>query len=480
MGGANLRLLLSALRARFGTFALVLGLTVLAATVVSLLLPKTYKATVSLVADIKEEQSLSSVLHPLMQPRENIGYMQTQMDIIGSEKVARKVVQELKLADSASAIAAFEKVRSEKSGSIIDWLVEDLLERIKVETSQSSVIRITFPAGEPSHAAAVANAFAKAYVETTLELRVEPARQAAAWFEEQLKSLRANLEEAQVRLTDYQRRQGIVSADERFDVENSRLGELSAQVVRVQDQTIDFSTREHQARHFLERSGTLEKLPEVLANPFIQRLKSDVLQSDAKLLELSAQYGVNYPQYQRQLAESRSLRERLDAEMLKVAAAMESATRQSRQREAELRRALAEQRARVLQIKESRNDLTVLTRDVESAQRAYDTAMQRSVVSRVESRASQANVTVLSPAVAPRKPARPRLALNVALSVIVGTLLGAGIVLLMEMFDRRVRSGGDLEGAPGVPLLGVLDAWQPPGMPLLGRRHAGHHLPRPG
>jgi hypothetical protein len=46
-------------------------------------------------------------------------------------------------------------------------------------------------------------------------------------------------------------------------------------------------------------------------------------------------------------------------------------------------------------------------------------------------------------------------------------MLGIGIVVLMEMFDRRVRARTDLD--LDVPLLAVLNAWQPAGNRLLGR-----------
>jgi len=139
---------------------------------------------------------------------------------------------------------------------------------------------------------------------------------------------------------------------------------------------------------------------------------------------------------------------------------------------------MAAQRARVLDLKESRNELTVLRRNVESAERAYDTAMQRSVVSRVESRANQTNITVLNPATVPTKPSRPRVALNIALSIVIGTMLGIGIVMLLEMFDRRVRARSDLE--LDVPLLAVLNAWQPAGQRLLGWSDPFRHaLPKP-
>ena len=470
---------LLALRARFGVFAMVLVATVLAATAVSLLMPKSYKATVSLLVDAKDEQSLSNVLRPLTLPQERLSYLQTQMDIIISRKVARKAVQDLKLADSPLTRGAVEEDTG-SAGSIEDRLVESVLKNIKVETSQSNVIQASFSSPDPHLSALVINGFAKAYIDTMLELRVEPTRQAAAWFDEQLKGLRANLEDAQAKLTDYHQREKIVSADERFDVETARLGALSDQVVRAQEQTFEWNNREQQGRKFLEQGVSPDRLPDVLDNAFIQRLKADLLHGEAKLQELATQYGASHPQYQRQLSENQSLREKLDAEMRKIVAGIESSARQSRQREADLAKAMAAQRARLLGLKENRNEFTVLRRNVESAERAYDTAMQRSVVSQVDSRASQTNVTVLSPAVVPNTPSRPRVALNIALSVVVGTMLGIGIVILMEMFDRRVRSLNDLDNAWNVPLLGVVNAWRPAQRTLLGRPGgSGRALPNP-
>ncbi|HEY6720583.1 MAG TPA: chain length determinant protein EpsF [Burkholderiales bacterium] len=456
---------LLALRARFGIFATLLGATVLAATVVSFLLPKTYRATASLLVDANEEQSMSNV-PPSFYPQEKIGYLQTQTEIITSRRVARKVVQDLKLAGSPAAQAAFGKAGA-GYGSIEDWLVENMLPRLKVETSQSNIIQVTFSSADARYSAGVANAFAKAYIDTMLELRVEPNRQAAAWYDEQLKSLRANLEDAQSKLTNYLQREGIVSVDERSDVDGTRLAALSEQVVKAQEQTLQWNAREQQARDFLKRGGSLDGLPDVLDNPFIQRLKTDLHQGEAKLRELATQYGSNYPQYQRQLSENRSLREKLDAEMRKVVAGIGSSAQQSRQREADLVKSMAAQRARLLALKGNRNEFTVLKRNVESAERAYDTAMQRHVVSQVESRASQTNVTVLNPAAVPGKPSQPKIALNIALSVAVGALLGIGIVMLMEMSDRRVRSRRDLDLE--VPLLAVLNAWRPAESRLLAR-----------
>lgn len=473
----NLYQFLSALRARVSLFAFLLLVTVLVATLVSLLLPKIYTATVSLLLDAKEEQSLSTALRPLVSSQERASYLQTQLDIITSEKVARRVVDDLKLAQRAVSANALEDV-AKHGGSIEDKLVEVLMQDLKVDTSQSSVIRLSFSSREARYSAEVANAFARAYIDTMLELRVEPAQKAAAWFDEQLKSLRANLEDAQAKLTDYHQRRGIVAADERLDVESTRLAGLSDQVVRAQEQTFEWKSREEQARESLGQGRSPANLPEVMDNPFIQRLKQDVMQGETKLRELSTHYGPNYPQYQRQVEENESLREKLDAEMKRLVAGIQSSARQSRQREAGSRRAMAAQSARVLGLKENRNELTVLRRNVESAERAYDTAMQRSVVSLVDSRANQTNVMVLNPAGVPRKHSSPKIPLNIALSVVVGTILGIVMVMLLEALDRRVRSRSDLE--LDVPLLAVLNQPRPAGRRLGLPDRSRRALPNPG
>ncbi len=463
----NLSLLISALQARWRLIALVLGVTVLAALVASLLIPKSYKATASLLVDAnKDSQQSLSPTDYYAQPRERINYMQTQMGIITSSKVAQAVVRDLKLAENPKAREAFAKL-SGHSGTLEEWLAAGLLQSLKVETSQSNIININYTSDDPATAARVANAFAQTYIDTTLELRVVPTRQAAAWFDEQLKGLRANLEEAQSRLSQYQKQHGIVSVDEKSDIETIRLNDLAAQVMRAQEQQRGAGR------------GSPERTASVQSNPMVQKLTADLAAGESKLVELSAQYGPNYPAYQRQVEENRALRQRLNAETGKAAAMVDGQRQQMRNREAELKKALAEQHARVLELKQGRNELAVLQRNLETAQKAYETASTRAVVNQVESRASQTNIAVLDGASAPSRPVRPRLMLNLALAAAMGTLLGLGLAIALELLDRRVRSAADLANDWNVPLLGSLNAQRPAAYALLGPVSRAPALPGP-
>jgi len=464
----NVQQFLLALRGRFWIFITLLAGTVVAAVCVTLLMPKTYEATVSVLVDNRDEQSLSAAA---VQPaRAAVGYMQTQMDVIRSERVARKVVEDLKLAEDPAAKRAF--AASGARGSIEDWIAGGLLTRLKVDTSQSSVILITYGASDPKFAATVANAFADAYMAVTLNLRVEPTKQAATWFGEQLKSLRTDFEQAQGRLAAFQREHGIIASDERVDVENARLGELSTQALQAQNATFDANSKAQAGAN-----TPTDSLPEVLANPLIQTLKAQVLTAEAKLHELSTRLGPNHPEYVQQKSEVDALRSRLYGEEHKVVASVQSAARQNRAHAADLQGALAAQRAKVVALRDARDRSLVLMRDVDTAQKAYEAALQRYLVNKVESGARQTNVTVLNPAVEPNRPSKPKVPVNIALGVIVGLMLGLGAVFLLELMDRRVRSTTDLEGKLEVPLLGSLEPWRPSG--LLGGTDSPRALPRP-
>ena len=239
----NFSQILSIITARKWLFCLVFVLTVIVTAVTSLLIPKTYTATTSLVIDFKGSDPVTGTMMPgTLMP----SYMATQVDIIESRNVALKVVDKLGIINNPIAKERFEKeLRGE--GSIRDWFANQLLSGLKVNPSrESNVIEISYEGADPKFSAELANAFASAYISTNLQLKTEPAKQVAIWFEEQAKGFRQNVELAQAKLSDYQEKHGITSSEDRLDVEMARLSELSSQLVAAQAQTYDSTSRKNQ------------------------------------------------------------------------------------------------------------------------------------------------------------------------------------------------------------------------------------------
>jgi chain length determinant protein EpsF len=446
---------LAVLRARLVPLLSVIVVTLAVTIALSLILPPRYTATVTLVVD-------SSRIDPTMGFSMPAGvggdYLNTQLEIIQSEAVALRVVRDLKMAEDPS-VEQYWIEDTGGQGSIEDWLAKGLLKRLTAEAGkQNSIITISFVARNPDQAATIANAFAQAYVHTNLELRVAPAKEASEWFSSQIAELKSNLEKAQARLTEFQRAKGIVNPDERFDVENTRLAELSGQLAIAQSQAIDAVSRKRQLDQYTKEGRNPEALPDAIGNALINSLKQQLIVAEAKLTQLAGQLGKNHPEYQRSVAEVEQVKRQLNVELETLAAGIANTARVAQAKEADLRSAVAAQKARVLSLNKEKgqDDMAVLQREVESAQKAFDAASQRFSEVRLESRISQTNVAILNPAVRPLEPTFPNWFINIPLSLVLGTMLGVTLAFMMEHSDRRVRSVEDLAQIPGLTVLGVL------------------------
>lgn len=447
-----LRILLARKRIILATLLVTVSLTFL----VSMMLPKTYKATASVLLNYKGMDPLTGIVMPSqLLP----GYMATQIDIISSKNVAARVVDQLKLAHNPDVVARFNSATG-GNGTVRDWLADLLLKNLDVVPSrESSVVEINFKGSDPKFVAGIANAFAEEYQRLSIELKSEPMKKASAYFNEQTKLLRDNVEAAQSRLSKYQQERGIVSTDNRVDFEMNRLNDLSAQLVAAQAASIEATSRQGMA---MGSRGS--ESPDVVANPVVQNLKVQLAGAEARLAEVGGRLGRNHPQYLSVSAEVAKIRSSLGAQSQSASNSVSNNASVLQAREAAIRAALAAQKTRILELNRGRDELGVLVKDVESAQRAFDAASQRFSQTKIEGQSEQSDISVLNPATPPLGAAGPRVLLNTLLSAFLGTMLGLGFALLIEMIDRRVRSENDLAEVLQMPVFGVID-WSKPKRP---------------
>lgn len=92
----------------------------------------------------------------------------------------------------------------------------------------------------------------------------------------------------------------------------------------------------------------------------------------------------------------------------------------------------------------------------EGAEQNVQTPVERSPVEHVYTpppRSQQANVSIVNRATPPGKAIKPKILTVLALGAIAAFLLGLGLPLGYELFNRRVRCRDDLERHHGVPVL---------------------------
>lgn len=443
----NFSQFISILRARKWLGLSILGVVVLGTIVASLLLPKQYTATASVVVDVRPDPIAGTLLQGFAVP----SIVATQIDVMSSDRVAQRVVRNLKLAELPGFQAQWREA-TQGSVPIEVWLGQLIQNGMDIRPSrESNVISVSYRAETPQSAAALANAIVQAYMDTTLELRVDPARQYSAFFDTRTKEAREALEAAQNRLSAFQKENGIVASDERFDIENTRLNELSSQLVAIQAISAESTSRQVQAT-----GAQADRLQEVLANPVLSGLKVDLARAEARLQELNSRLGDNHPQVVEIRASIKETQARIEAETRKVTGSVGVTNTINVSREGKLRAELAEQRAKVLRMKAVRDEAMVLMREVESAQRAFEAIQARLTQASLESQTTLSYINVLSAAAPPLQPSAPRTVLNMILAVLLGSILALVAVMVRELFDRRLRAAGDISELLGVPMLGTM------------------------
>ncbi len=439
---------------RYRTILLVLFVTVAAAFVASLLISKKYSSSTTLVVEFPSNDPISGGAANM--PGTVAGYLATQVDLIKSDRVVHRVMQDLlRTPDALMAEwgATGGNLADPRAKEAMEgWLATKLRREMTVQASRdSSFLTITYESKDPNLTHQAANAFAKAYLAAMLELKTEPAKNYSALFGDQLKQNRQDLEEAQSKLSKFQQQSGIIATDEREDVENRRLQELSTQLVQVQNEMADSSSRNLTARR-----ANPDSMPEVISNLLIQTMKSEVNRVEARYNDESSRFGPNHPQLLATQAELSSLRSRLNGEINRIVASISAGNDINTQREARLRSALDNPRQWVLTLRQQRDQMALLQRDVDAAQKAYDSLASRLTQTNLESAARLSNASIASAAEFPTDPSRPKMGLNLALGVFFGLLLGVLAAVMSEGTQRPLRTSDDLLEAAGVPVLAVL------------------------
>ena len=440
----NLSQLVLVLKARYKMILLVAIITLLTASLVSLLFPKSYKAATTVILNYKGVDPVTGMAMPAqLMP----GYMATQVDIIQSKNVTLDVIKRLHLAEVKSLQQQFAEATEGKQADINQWLADLLQQKLSILPSkESSVISIGYKGVDPVFAATMANAFAESYINLSLKLKIDPAIKASHYLSEQTKVLRENVQQAQNKLAEYQQKHGLTSIQEAYDVETSKLRDLSSQYSLMQSQSIDANSRRNDATKNMSDS------PDVVQNPIVQNLRMNLSTAESKLAEMGQRYSKNHPMYIASEAEVNKLRSQLNTEIDRTVVSLSNNASINSQRLGDVKAQLEKQKQKVLELNRSRSDLLILEKEVQIAQNALESVNNRFSQTALEGQSNQGDISVLETAVPPIEPSNPSLFLIAPFSLVIGALLGCLFALLAEMLDRRVRGKDDLLTLGEIPV----------------------------
>jgi len=457
------------LRLRLSLVLLVGGLVVVTTAGVTALLPKWYLAT----AKIRVEKPESEV--KLFQNQNSAYYdpyfIQDQFEILQSEKILYRVIDNLKLNDVLGR--QINDGQPLPSAVTYQFLTKKMLQ---VESRRAtSLIELNVYAREPQLAASIANEIARVYSTDRVDLATSEQR-------EGLSKLRGELEKQEQVVTAQRDRveklrkdldiSGVDLSQRYSDMEIERLRQMQNSLIALRVDAIGRKTRWERFRVIPAADRRNLVNSELISDPNIQNLLQAFLVADQNLTRLKGRLGAAHPDLISAVDACAKIQEQLDNQLRGYESSLEMAFKESEARVIELERQLAQAKVdQILSARERMRPFEEAANKLEDEQRLLTTLKLTLRQREIDFQVPKKTIEILNTAEAPRAPAKPNWIINMVFAGVFGLILGVGSAVLVEYFDTSFRNVADVEGKLNLPVLGVipfqtaLDKIDKPGSP---------------
>ena len=322
---------------------------------------------------------------------------------------------------------------------------------VKVEQVRNSrMIKVSVDNPDPQLAARIANTVAQSFIALNLERRMDASSYAKTFLEQQLALTKAKLEESERRLNEYARSRNILTLDEKTNAVNQTFTEYSTALVKAEQERIKYES-EYQA--IKEAPDTAVQ---VLQSRTVQEYKAQRTKLETDYQQNLKIYKENFPLMQQLRAQIGELDTKIKLEVQGILRSVGNQLNMAKQQEAQIRARLQATRQEIMQGQDRQVDYNLLKREVDTNRVLYDGLLQQVKEVGVAGGVETNNIQVVDKAEVPLFPYKPNLALNSAIGLLAGLVLGLMLVFLIESMDDSIKFADEVEKTLGLPLLGVI------------------------
>ncbi len=434
------------LKRRWTVFTVALALVTLVA-MVSFKMKPIYKATarVQVEAETPMIQSINEVFQKTQADSE---FLQTQIQVVKSENLAWRTIEQLGLAQHLIAQEKLAKMEPDKRKvRLISAFKDDL----KVElVPKTRMILVSYESPDPRLAAQVATTLVNNYIDYNFRQKYDATRQASGWMEQQLDELKARVEKSQQDLVAYERQNQIVNTTEKQNVVGQVLADLS------RDLTVAESDRLQKEAIYREVMANPSHMASLAHNDLLQKLEEKSADLRGQYAEVLAQYGPKFPKAQRLQEQIRENQAQIEREQHRVMERIRKDYRTAVNRERLATAAVVAQKQEVGKLNQLLVQHNILQRDFDSNQQLYQSLLQRLKDATVSAGLRSANIHMVDSALPPTSPVRPKKLLNIAIGFLAGVILGMIGAFAQEGLDHSIKSAEEVEVLLATPALAII------------------------
>ena len=398
-------------------------------------------------------------------------FLRTEYERLESSATARRVAASLKLAENENNFDDYHTLWSISSFTrlIFQWsnktdtpnrpavLGEGKIAAIIRANTRIKPVRgtrmvdIRYSDPNPGRAQAIANAYAKAYIDSNIDKRFQAHSYAKTFLDDQLAQLKLQLEKSEKALLEFAQREQITisqgnqsTAETNLSAANTQLNALAASRITTKQQWSQIANTK------------AINIPQLISNPVMAQLMERRGTLEAEYALKRKTYKPDFPAMRAIRTEIREINRRVNAQVKTIRETLREAYNAALAQEEKMKARVEELRRSVLELQKRSIQYNILKRDVDSNRRIYDSLLQRRKAVGIAGGIGANNVFVVEAAGRPKHPSSPRLSQALIYSLGFGFGLGLAIAYVRERFDTRLKSVEDLERATGLVTLGAI------------------------
>ncbi len=448
----DLREIIKILKKRSRFIINVFVFMVLAAIIISFILPPTYEAETTL--RIKQPKGLASSLLselPMGSPMASKQLMSTYAEILKSRTVVQEVIDNT------------QRDKEELPR------YEDFIEKITTQpVKDTEVLKIKYQAKSAEEAQIVTNLLVDTFLKRMTSLVREEQATVREFIGQRLSEAEKELAKAESVLEQYKRDQKIVAPAEETKAMVERYTSISKMAA---ENTVALSVAQAKLKN-IDSQLAIQRPGSIADSPLIQQYKAKLADLEVQLAGLVPIYTDKHPKVIAAKAAIEETKASLRTEIArilsadsasanpvyqgllqaKIQAEVENATA-SAQKSA-LNQLLEQGEKEMATLPGKEQGLARVMRDAMVAQEIYIMLAKRHEEARISEVMQPTEVQVIDRAVVPDKPIKPKKALNIVIAAILGLFFGTGLAFGLEYMNKTIRNTEDVERYLELPVLG--------------------------
>ena len=430
---------------------------VAAAVVLQLIIPKLYEATATVKIDRHQIAVSTGVDTPTGPSADDMDQIiTTAIELAQSDTVLRPVAEKYHLLEEEKQLSGLkpDEILAKRESPIE-------LKKLKITRPPNTyLLRITYRAHNPKLASDVANAIAQSLSDHANDSGKATLAEASTKVNANIAALHQKVLDANEQLANYAKQLQMSDPDQKVSTLTSRLNQLNQELTTVQAERVnrEATLEQLQKSKSLATAQAADTLhttaPDSALNDTLVRLNAARQQFAA----VRSFYGPTHPEYTKAQDQVNELTKQLN-DQIDVSAQRASVNfQQSRERERQLTTLVAAAKAEVDGLQAKAQTYNQLKQEADSNSKLYQDLTSRAMVADINKEFNNAEISIFSAARPPLEHIFPKFSLNLALGLVLSSILGVLAVVLVNAFDTSFSDPKEVAERLQIDVLTVVPA----------------------